>query len=127
MKTKEEILTWLLTHAGVESEYNRNLIYNTLVRKIGIVFHKVESAEKILERYRDDSQFPQMNCVVFTKDQCIEAMEEYASQSQPTDEEIEKAFPTDLSTEPNGYKIIENRFKQIGAKALRDGKIETNH
>jgi hypothetical protein len=31
MKTKEEILSWLLTHAGVESEYNRNLIYNTLV------------------------------------------------------------------------------------------------
>lgn len=27
---EEEIKTWLLTHAGVESEYNRNLIYNTL-------------------------------------------------------------------------------------------------
>jgi hypothetical protein len=28
--TEEEIKTWLLTHAGVESEYNRSLIYNTL-------------------------------------------------------------------------------------------------
>jgi len=26
---KEEFKTWLLTHAGVESEYNRNLITNT--------------------------------------------------------------------------------------------------
>lgn len=28
--TEQEIKTWLLTHAGVENEYNRNLIYNTL-------------------------------------------------------------------------------------------------
>ena len=31
LQSKDEILSWLLTHAGVESEASRELIYNTLV------------------------------------------------------------------------------------------------
>lgn len=30
IKTEEQILSWLITHAGVEDEWARKLIYNTL-------------------------------------------------------------------------------------------------
>lgn len=41
MKDQEEkIKIWLLTHVGIESEYNRNLIYNTLCKP-----RKLTSAE----------------------------------------------------------------------------------
>ncbi len=38
------------------------------------------SKETILERYRDDSNFPHMNTVVFYRSDALEAMEEYAKQ-----------------------------------------------
>ncbi len=43
MNSKEEIMSWLLTHAGVESEPSRELIYNTLVGD-----RKALSKQKIL-------------------------------------------------------------------------------
>ena len=38
------------------------------------------SKEEILERYRDDSNFPNMNTVVFFRSDALEAMEEYAKE-----------------------------------------------
>lgn len=38
--SKEETISWLLTHAGVESDYNRELIYNTLVLPNEIKFNE---------------------------------------------------------------------------------------
>lgn len=57
----------------------------------------------------------------------IKAMEEYASQFQVelSDEEIEKEFSTaydenNETSKSNGYKVIENRFKQQGAMWYRE-------
>jgi hypothetical protein len=66
----------------------------------------------------------------------LKSMEEFASQSQITDEDIEKAFPTEIEVVsklikfPRGVLTAfalrdQNVLIQEGAKAYRDGKIKS--
>jgi len=56
------------------------------------------------------------------KNEIISAMEAYASQSQPTDKQIEK-WAESIYSKTYGAKYI--KLLVEGAKALREGKIPT--
>ena len=93
-----------------------------------------ETVEKMLEDGINDGHYANILDVInvdtstpFFKE-IVQFAKEYASQQPLTDEEIENNFPTagDRTLTMADWAIKENKLRQEGAKAYRDGEIKPN-
>lgn len=80
------------------------------------------TSKEILERYRDDSAFPELSTVVFMRKDCLEAMDEYAKQQAFAFGEYLGEYGWEILSEPHSEagKWVSPTNLQYGFKTTEE-------